>query len=206
MTENEGASTPKRDKEREPQRATPQPQPAKDQVQKDHPASKIADKFRRVSQMVKARAAGQSEHQRAAEILRTLADACEDAGKYVSERGVGFDDKPAAKGTSYDANAVKVMRFEMRELLEQVRGDTQTNATLIASQRANRPTALSPELELLIRQIISALLSRFFGGMRFEGEDVDDDAGRIVTKPEPRRARSGPGTRAAAQGPRHLTR
>lgn len=186
-----------------PQRPASEPEKKETDDGTDHPVTGTVASFREVVTMVKSKAAGVNEQQRVADILRKLADACEGAGDYAAERGSGFDDKPlgaAAEGKTYDQTVIKALRHDMRTLLNQVRQSTQTNPQMIAASRASRPASLSPEIELLLSQLISALLSRFFGGMRFESEEADEDAGRVVTRPEPR-------TRALApKEQRHLTR
>jgi hypothetical protein len=175
--------------QRQPTTAPPkeaeQPHSAVRGKAKGHPVAESAGKYKESIQQIKARGTGETPHKRVATILRSFADACEDADKYVTERGTGFDDKPA-KGAPYDEGAVKAMRFEMQTLLDQVRQDVQVTAPMIAAQRASRPAALSPELELILRQLASALLSTFFSGMRFENEEPDQEAAQIVTRPGPR--------------------
>ena len=183
---------PRRSESRQPEQPKlPESRQPAGQVEKNHPASKAIQQFRDASAAVKSKATGENEHKRVADLLRKIADACESAAGYTSERGSGFDDKPVGKAaaSAYDDNAIKVMRFDAQSLLDQVRSDTQTQAAMIAAARGSRPAAISPEIELLLRQLLSALLSRFFGGMRFEGEAEDSfEARRIVTRPEPRRA------------------
>ena len=170
-------------------------------TEKEHPLSKVSSKFREASQLSKGRGASEGgELQRVGEVLRKLAECCEDCASYSKARGAGFDDKPLGGKGEYTDKAVETMRAEFKTLLDKARQDVQTNASLLTVQRGTRPAAISPELELLLRQLISALISRLFGEMRFEGEEVDARAARIVTKPQPRTKQ--PGTREV----RNLTR
>lgn len=168
------------------ERPTPEPTPAEPVQGSGHPLTPVLKKVREASAELMLPGT-ENEMTRVARVLGTLACAADEAGEYVTKRGSGYADQPLEDESEYDEAQVKSLRFDLEQALESARKATQTNAVLIAGSRARAASSISPEFEMLLRQLISALISRLFAGLKFTDQpEAPLATTSIVTGPQPR--------------------